>query len=192
MASDKDRIRSEVRKRRDNFVKERLSCSEFAANLPAPLERLVQSSNIVAGYVRLGSEIDPSNLIDAAAQLGRTIALPCLRGRADDLVFRKWQPGEPMEKADFGFLQPLPSAEACNPDLILTPLVGFDRALNRLGQGAGYYDRAFAARPDSLRIGIAWSIQECDGLMTDPWDMPLDAVLTEKEWITAPHSRIGA
>jgi 5-formyltetrahydrofolate cyclo-ligase len=89
-------------------------------------------------------------------------------------------------------LQPLLSAEACAPDLILTPLVGFDRALNRLGQGAGYYDRAFAARPDSLRIGIAWSIQECDGLMTDPWDMPLDAVLTEKEWITAPHSRIAA
>jgi len=97
-----------------------------------------------------------------------------------------------MEQADFGFLQPLPSAEICNPDLILTPLVGFDRSLNRLGQGAGYYDRAFAALPDSLRIGIAWSIQECDGLVPDSWDMPLDAVLTEKEWITAPHSRIGA
>lgn len=160
--------------------------------MPLALKRLIQSANIVAGYVKLGSEVDPTELINAAEQMGRTIALPCLVGRASDLVFRKWRPGQPMEHADFGFLQPLPSAEACKPDLFLTPLVGFDRSLNRLGQGAGYYDRAFAALPDSLRIGIAWSIQECDGLMTDPWDMPLDAVLTEKEWVTAPHSRIPA
>ena len=65
--------------------------------------------------------------------------------------------------------------------------VGIDLQLDALIVG-----NTTVARPDSLRIGIAWSIQECDGLMTDPWDMPLDAVLTEKEWITAPHSRIGA
>ena len=160
--------------------------------MPAALEQLIQSADIVAGYVKLGSEIDPTALIDVAVELGRVIALPCLVGRAADLVFRTWTPGDPMEQADYGFLQPLASAKACQPDLILTPLVGFDRSLNRLGQGAGYYDRAFAAMPDSLRIGIAWSIQECDSLVTDPWDMPLDAVLTEKEWITAPHSRIAA
>ncbi|MBK7283151.1 MAG: hypothetical protein IPI83_00970 [Sphingomonadales bacterium] len=82
MASDKDRIRSEVRKRRDNFVKSRLTGSDFASNLPALLKGLFRSANVVAGYVRLGSEIDPSNLISAAVDLGRTIALPCLRGRS--------------------------------------------------------------------------------------------------------------
>jgi 5-formyltetrahydrofolate cyclo-ligase len=190
--TDKKKLRTDIRKRREEFVKSQLNGSVVSSGLPDSLKSLFRSANVVAGYVKLGSEVDPSDLISAAVDMGRTIALPCLIGRATDLVFRKWQPGDPMEQADFGFMQPLPSAEACNPDLILTPLVGFDRALNRLGQGAGYYDRAFAAFPDSLRIGIAWSIQECDGLMTDPWDMPLDAVLTEKEWITAPHSRIGA
>lgn len=190
--TDKKKLRTDIRKRREEFVKSQLNGSVVSLSLPDSLKSLFRSANVVAGYVKLGSEVDPSDLISAAVDMGRTIALPCLIGRATDLVFRKWQPGDPMEQADFGFMQPLPSAEACNPDLILTPLVGFDRALNRLGQGAGYYDRAFAAFPDSLRIGIAWSIQECDGLMTDPWDMPLDAVLTEKEWITAPHSRIGA
>ena len=190
--TDKKKLRTDIRKRREEFVKSQLNFPDVSLGLPDSLKSLFRSANVVAGYVKLGSEVDPSDLISAAVDMGRTIALPCLIGRATDLVFRKWQPGDPMEQADFGFMQPLPSAEACNPDLILTPLVGFDRALNRLGQGAGYYDRAFAAFPDSLRIGIAWSIQECDGLMTDPWDMPLDAVLTEKEWITAPHSRIGA
>ncbi len=190
--TDKKKLRTDIRKRREEFVKSQLNGSVVSSGLPDSLKSLFRSANVVAGYVKLGSEVDPSDLISAAVDMGRTIALPCLIGRATDLVFRKWQPGDPMEQADFGFMQPLPSAEACNPDLILTPLVGFDRALNRLGQGAGYYDRAFAAFPDSLRIGIAWSIQECDGLMTDPWDMPLDAVLTEKEWITAPHSRIAA
>ncbi|WP_219892710.1 5-formyltetrahydrofolate cyclo-ligase [Aquisediminimonas profunda] len=190
--TDKKRLRTDIRKRREEFVKSQLNGPGVSLGLPDPLKSLFRSANVVAGYVKLGSEIDPSDLISAAVDMGRTIALPCLVGRATDLVFRKWHPGDPMEQADFGFLQPLPSAEACSPDLILTPLVGFDRALNRLGQGAGYYDRSFAALPDSLRIGIAWSIQECDGLVPDPWDMPLDAVLTEKEWITAPHSRIGA
>ncbi|MFO1241042.1 MAG: 5-formyltetrahydrofolate cyclo-ligase [Sphingomonadaceae bacterium] len=190
--TDKKKLRTDIRKRREDFVKSQLNGPDVSLGLPDSLKSLFRSANVVAGYVKLGSEVDPSDLISAAVDMGRTIALPCLIGRATDLVFRKWQPGDPMEQADFGFMQPLPSAEACNPDLILTPLVGFDRALNRLGQGAGYYDRAFAALPDSLRIGVAWSIQECDGLVPDPWDMPLDAVLTEKEWIRAPHSRIGA
>lgn len=190
--TDKKKLRTDIRKRREEFVKSQLNFPDVSLGLPDSLKSLFRSANVVAGYVKLGSEVDPSDLISAAVDMGRTIALPCLIGRATDLVFRKWQPGDPMEQADFGFMQPLPSAEACNPDLILTPLVGFDRALNRLGQGAGYYDRAFAALPDSLRIGVAWSIQECGGLVPDPWDMPLDAVLTEKEWIRAPHSRIGA
>lgn len=124
--------------------------------------------------------------------MGKTTALPWLADRTSSLVFREWADPEPIETAPFGFRQPRASARECKPDVILTPLVGFDRALNRLGQGAGHYDRAFAALPDSLRIGLAWSVQECGALAPDPWDMPLDAVLTEKEWITGPQSRIRA
>ena len=85
----------------------------------------------------------------------------------------------------FGLLQPRSDAEEVSPDLILAPLVGFDRALRRIGQGAGFYDRAFARLPDARRIGLAWSVQEVDALPTDPWDVPLHAVATEREWIGA-------
>jgi 5-formyltetrahydrofolate cyclo-ligase len=69
------------------------------------------------------------------------------------------------------------------PDLILTPLVAFDRSLARLGQGAGHYDRAFARYPLARRIGVAFSVQEVERLPTDAWDVPLHAIVTEREWI---------
>lgn len=187
----KNELRSELRKRRQDFAENHIDRG-FSLIAPPALTQLVRSANIIAGYVKYGSEMDPANILDRIFEMGLAVALPCLTGRSANLIFRKWQPGDAMEQADYGFMQPLPSAEACEPDVILTPLVGFDRCLNRLGQGAGHYDRTFAALPGSLRIGLAWSIQECDALTPDPWDMPLDAVLTEKEWIIGPSSRITA
>ena len=69
-----------------------------------------------------------------------------------------------------------PEAE---PDIVLTPLLAFDAAMNRLGQGAGHYDRVFERLPDAWRIGIAWSVQQVEHIVTDPWDMPLHGVITE-------------
>jgi 5-formyltetrahydrofolate cyclo-ligase len=60
--------------------------------------------------------------------------------------------------------------------------------MNRLGQGGGYYDRAFARYPDALRIGLAWSVQEHDALPADPWDLPLHIILTEVELIEGPDA----
>ena len=74
-------------------------------------------------------------------------------------------------------------AGAVIPDIILVPLIGFDRGLHRLGQGAGYYDRASATLPDARRIGLAWSVQEWPALPQDDWDVPLHAVATERDWI---------
>ena len=78
-----------------------------------------------------------------------------------------------------------PAGGAVTPDVIVAPLIAFDRAMNRLGQGGGYYDRAFARFPDALRIGLAWSAQEIDMIPADPWDLPLHMVMTEVELIEA-------
>lgn len=150
------------------------------------------NAETIAGYVSTGSEVRADRLLYVAASMGKQIALPWLADRHAQLVFREWRQGDPLEKAPFGFQQPLASGAPCDPDLILAPLIGFDRTMNRLGQGAGHYDRAFARWPGAIRIGLAWSVQECDELTPDPWDVPLDAVLTEKEWIAGPQSRIRA
>ena len=187
---DKQALRQKLRKFRELFDKENLFWP--GGSYPEGFRAALAAASVVAGYEKLGSEVDPALTMECAARMGKIIALPWMADRKASLAFRRWDSGAPLETAPFGFRQPLAAAPIIAPDVILTPLVGFDRKLNRLGQGAGHYDRAFANHPDSLRIGLAWSVQETDELAPDPWDVPLDAVLTEKEWITAPHSRIGA
>ena len=99
--------------------------------------------------------------------------------------FLAWATGDDLVPGPFGLFQPHHEAPDLAPDIILTPLLAFDSKLDRLGQGAGYYDRAFAQFPHALRIGVAWNVQCVDALPVDPWDMPLDAVITESGWITA-------
>lgn len=138
---------------------------------------------IVASYMPLGSEADPAPLADAARAAGCTLALPHVTTRAAPLRFLHWDAAQPLEPGVFGLRQPATDAPEVRPDIILTPLLGFDAAGNRLGQGAGHYDRAFAAHPHAWRVGIAWSVQQLDALTPDPWDMPLHAIATESDWI---------
>ncbi|MGC8697609.1 MAG: 5-formyltetrahydrofolate cyclo-ligase [Halothiobacillus sp.] len=82
-----------------------------------------------------------------------------------------------------------PTRRAAHLDAILIPLVGFDRAGNRLGMGAGFYDRSLAhlRRPKPLLIGIAFSTQEVKHLPADPWDIALDYIVTNREIIKTPR-----
>lgn len=138
----------------------------------------------------MGSEADIDGLMVWIARHDVRLALPWLAERDTPMLFREWRPGDPLEMSTSGFTQPLPTTLEVAPTIILLPLVGFDRSGNRLGQGAGHYDRALERLPDALRIGIAWSVQEAENIPADTWDVPLDAILTEREWINTPRSRI--
>ncbi|MET4896691.1 5-formyltetrahydrofolate cyclo-ligase [Sphingomonadaceae bacterium jetA1] len=146
------------------------------------LDRLLPGLT-VAAYRPLGAEADPMLWVEAALHAGAALALPHVVDRASPLRFLAWEDGQDLSVGAFGLHQPAPDAPERTPDIILTPLVGFDRRGNRLGQGAGHYDRAFAAHPDAWRVGIAWGIQEVEALTPDPWDVPLHAIATETEWI---------
>jgi 5-formyltetrahydrofolate cyclo-ligase len=124
--------------------------------------------------------------VRSGADTRRGIALPHVVEPRQPMRFLAWQPGEPLFAGPSGLLQPAAEAEPLIPDTVLVPLVGFDRQLHRLGQGAGYYDRVFKALSDARRIGLAWSVQECADLPQDPWDVPLHAVATERGWLGAP------
>lgn len=147
--------------------------------------RRLGDASCVSGYIGDGEEVDPTPILFAALDRGLSVALPHVSGRDAPMRFLRWEPGDVLVPGAFGLLQPRSDAEEVSPDLILTPLVGFDRALARIGKGAGFYDRAFARLPDARRIGLAWSVQEADAVPTDPWDVPLHAVATEREWIEA-------
>jgi 5-formyltetrahydrofolate cyclo-ligase len=187
----KPELRLSLRKKRQEFGKQqKLSFIDSICDRPE-WQGLIRSHRVIAGYLAVGSEVNITTTLEQLDASGTVIALPAVVDTAAPLEFRRWSSGDQLETASFGFLQPLAAAPQAIPTLILVPLVGFDRAMNRLGQGAGHYDRVFAKLPRALRVGIAWSAQEVTNLPIDPWDVPLDAVLTEKEWISTSDSRIN-
>ena len=181
MTTDKALLRAKLRHVRDRFAAAPhppiAISSAFRAHLSHGLT--------VASYVPIGSEADPSPLARAAMEAGCALALPHVTTRAAPIRFLAWETEAELALGPFGLRQPAESAAELRPDVILTPLIGFDRSLNRLGQGAGHYDCAFAAFPGAWRVGVAWSVQEVPMLPLDPWDAPLHAVATEQEWLTS-------
>lgn len=185
--TDKRTMRQEFRVKRDHFVGNLSSQdSKLAFSVaPSPLKSYFETGKIVAAYIPIGSEADPQMLIQAATAQDCVIALPHVTSKTSPMRFLCWKPGERLENGPFGLKQPRISADSVKPDIILVPLVAFDRRLHRLGQGAGHYDRALSLLPDAMTIGVAWSIQETIHIPADPWDIPLKAILTEKEWMTS-------
>lgn len=153
--------------------------------MAAHVEAAVGAARCVAVYLPIGSEADPLPLIDRLSAHGITLALPHVRGRRDMMRFLAWAPGDALVAGPMGLRQPDESAPETVPDAIVAPLLAFDARLNRLGYGAGHYDRAFAQHPDARRIGLAWHCQRVDVLPIDPWDVPLHGVATEQGWIAA-------
>lgn len=174
---NKPALRASLRAIRDAFHPQPLPVP------PSFRDRLIPG-RIVATYAPAAGEPDPAPFAHAAIAAGCTLALPHVVDRATPLRFLAWS-GEDLTPGPFGLANPHPHWAEVAPDIVLTPLVGFDRQGNRLGQGAGHYDRAFAAHPAAWRIGVAWSVQEVAALAPDPWDMPLHAIATEKEWIVS-------
>jgi 5-formyltetrahydrofolate cyclo-ligase len=182
---EKTALRRALRARRRAFLGglDPREAAELYRGLVQRLLPHMESATVVCAYVATGGEIDPLEILLHAAGMGLRTALPRVESREEPMTFRYWMPGEELVSGPLGLTQPTDRAEICHPDLILTPLLGFDRTLGRIGQGAGFYDRAFAAHPAARRIGLAWSVQEVDRIPTDPWDMPLHGIATEREWI---------
>jgi 5-formyltetrahydrofolate cyclo-ligase len=178
---DKAALRASLRRGRAMFA----AGAEGPAANRALVDRLLpllDRGGAISGYVALRGEPDIADVLLRAREGGTTVALPHVGGDRR-MHFARWHPHAILTAGALGIPQPDAGDEEVVPAIVLTPLVGFDRAGHRLGQGAGYYDRWFAAHPEAMRVGIAWSMQEVPALPHDPWDMPLHAVVTEKEWI---------
>jgi 5-formyltetrahydrofolate cyclo-ligase len=95
----------------------------------------------VSAYWPIGDEADPRPLMQALHERGHEILLPVVVANGSPLRFRLWAPGDELEPAGFGTWVPKPDCLARDPDLLLAPLLVFDRAGYRLGYGGGFYDR---------------------------------------------------
>jgi 5-formyltetrahydrofolate cyclo-ligase len=138
----------------------------------------------VALYWPIGSECATETLIAKVHASGAEIALPAVVDR-DGIVFRRYVPGDRLVPGAFGTREPPRVAPQVRPDLIVLPLVAFDRSGMRLGYGRGYYDSAISglreAGQQPTLLGIAFSVQEVEAIPAEPHDVHLDYAVTEKE-----------
>lgn len=191
MPTEKSELRRSLRARRNALTPDdqRLAAKRLAANLAGT--RLFLTSRRIACYLPNDGEIDTAAVIEHIRRLRKTCYLPVLsRLSHDRLWFAEAGPETKFTPNRFGIPEPVVKASelirAQELDLILMPLVGFDGKGNRLGMGGGFYDRSleFLRHRNHWRkphlLGIAYDFQRVNGLAPDPWDVPLQGVVTDQ------------
>jgi len=147
----------------------------------------LKTNQIVAVYWPLGDELDPMPLLNKLHELGHQTLLPVMLGAGKPLLFRKWESNDSLKIAQFGTYEPCEDKPVLKPDVILAPLLAFDRDGYRLGYGGGFYDRTIENLRQTKSVsvfGVAYAAQEMNQVVRGPFDQPLDAVLTELEVIS--------
>ena len=139
----------------------------------------------LASYMAMRTEIDPTAAMEEAAAHG-PVGVPVIMGEAQPLKFRIWTPGCIMIPGKFGAAIP-ETGDWMTPEIVVVPLVAFDRSGGRLGYGGGFYDRTLEllrSKQPTLAIGFAYAAQEAEDLPLEPTDQPLDMIVTERGVIT--------
>lgn len=155
-----------------------LFADQFFAHVP------LKPGIVIGGYAAIGDEADPSGIMALARARGHPVSLPRVCATGSPLVFHLWTPDDPLLPGPHGTRHPPEAATLVQPGLLLAPLLAFDGAGRRLGYGGGYYDRTLAAlrrrNRGILAVGLAFAAQEVGNLPHEPYDEPLDWVVTER------------
>ena len=137
----------------------------------------------ISAYYPVNYEVDISKFVEEACKKNFKIALPAIKSQGR-MSFKLWSYQEPLYVNSLGILEPDNSAKVVVPDLIMVPLVAFDKNLNRIGYGKGYYDRILKKismiKKDTIFLGIAYSFQKCKTIPVNKHDFKLDYIFTEQ------------
>ncbi|HTH33028.1 MAG TPA: 5-formyltetrahydrofolate cyclo-ligase [Xanthobacteraceae bacterium] len=185
VANKKTELRATAQSRRDALpAEERKRAAEAIAARAFPVA--ITPGVVVSGFMPLKSEINPLPLMRRLAEQGARLALPAIAGRSKPLTMRAWHFGVALDRGQWGIREPKADAPEVEPDILLVPLLAFDRVGFRIGYGAGYYDmtvRRLRGLKAVTAVGIAFASQEVPKIPTTERDERLDLVLTEREVI---------
>jgi len=155
-----------------------------------------QGTGSIACYWPFNGEPDITPVYKPLIADGYELALPVIsEGNDHTMVFHSWRADTELETNRYGIFEPQKTASIplSSFDMLIMPLVGYDRFGNRLGMGSGYYDRCLESLRDSsapLRVGIAYSLQEIEPLDVNEWDIPLHGIVNERGWFTFTHQNL--
>jgi len=179
---NKSKIRSNILKfRKNNFNKNlKINLDKFISFLKTN----IQNAKKIGGYYPSNYEIDDLEILDVLDKKNFKISLPIVK-KNNQMNFYSWSKKDPLKVNKFGIPEPV-SSKILYPDILLVPLVGYDKNLNRLGYGGGFYDR-YIEKIDKIKkvtkIGLAFSYQKVKSVPIDQHDKKLDFIITEKEII---------
>jgi 5-formyltetrahydrofolate cyclo-ligase len=161
----------------------RLRSAPILEQLAAELRALRSQprASVLGIYWPFRGEIDLRDLAHEHIEAGGIVALPVVVEKNAPVEFWRWRPQVPMSRGLFNI--PIPGErEVVVPDLLIVPLVGFDRAGYRLGYGGGYYDRTLAAsQPRPRTLGIAFAESELETIYPQPHDVPMNRIITDRQ-----------
>jgi 5-formyltetrahydrofolate cyclo-ligase len=186
-------LRKTIRAQRRQLSAHSLTSHSYLMARHATKCKPLQTSERIAFYFASDGEMDPAPLVARAIMAGKKCYFPVLRERpANALWFAEHIPTQPLKLNRFGIPEPVMQHHRITPpwglDLIVLPLVAFDLTGNRLGMGGGYYDRTFSFKlkrnhwKGPKLIGLAHELQRIESLPTNDWDIPLNAVITERDY----------
>lgn len=148
---------------------------------PGDDEGVDDDAPVISGYRPIRTEIDPTPTMKALCEAGARLCVPVIKAPGLPLKFREWTPDSQMVDGPFGARVPAEGAWL-EPEILIVPLVGFDREGWRLGYGGGFYDRTLErlrARRRTVALGFAYAAQELEAAPRDETDQRLDGVVTD-------------
>ena len=179
----KSKLRKKILKVRQKFNTKNIQL-KFEQIVKILRKEKITNQVIIGGYYPVNFEIDSLELLRKFKKNKFNISLPVIK-KNFQMDFYLWSFFDPLKINKYG----IPEPEAKNivyPDVLLIPLVAFDKNLNRLGYGGGYYDRLIeklSKKKNIIKIGLAFSIQEIDKVPTNMYDQKLDYIVTNKNII---------
>ncbi len=188
----KNKLRIVIKKKRINFnlglkAKETLRNKiHFCLNKIFLTNKNIQTASL---YFPINNEISPFDFINYLQKKNVTLSLPVIDAKKKSIIFKKWIPTDELIKGPFGTMEPSKTQKSILPQILVVPMLSFDRELYRLGYGGGYYDKSINILKKHFQnekiffitIGLAYSIQEEKKIPREKHDMRLDYIITENE-----------
>ena len=178
----KSKLRREILKVRQKFNTKNIQINFNQIIKILKKEKI--TNKIIGGYYPVNFEIDSLTLLKKFKKKKFNISLPVIKKKFQ-MDFHSWSFSEPLKINKYGIPEP-EKKNIVYPDVLLIPLVAFDKNLNRLGYGGGYYDRLIkklSKKKNIIKIGLAFSVQEIDKVPINMYDQKLDYIVTNKNII---------
>ena len=178
----KSNLRHKVLKIRKNNSKKSININP--SNIYSYLKKKNYNLKIIGGYYPTNFEIDDLEILNYFFKKGSTISLPKIKKKSQ-MEFYKWYKKDSLLINKYGIPEP-ENKNKVYPDILFVPLVAFDKELNRLGYGGGFYDRyiqKISKIKKIIKVGLAFSFQKLKTIPVNKHDKKLDIIITEKEII---------